>query len=73
MLHLDALNKEFGTVKAVNSVTLKFPEGQVVGIIGNPGAGKSTLLRLVNRLMVFSSQSGTDDKIGDGSPGFISF
>ncbi len=50
MLHLDGVTKQFGTVRAVDSVTLSIESGQMVGIIGRSGAGKSTLLRLINRL-----------------------
>ncbi|MEM7223600.1 MAG: phosphonate ABC transporter ATP-binding protein [Pseudomonadota bacterium] len=50
MLKLDNLTKEFGDLKAVNSVSLEVPAGQMLGIIGRSGAGKSTLLRMINRL-----------------------
>jgi phosphonate transport system ATP-binding protein len=50
-LFLEQVSKDFGTLKAVNGVTLRIPEGQMVGIIGRSGAGKSTLLRMVNRLI----------------------
>jgi len=50
MLSLKNLSKRFGSVAAVDSVTLDVSSGQMVGIIGRSGAGKSTLLRLVNRL-----------------------
>lgn len=50
MLRIQNLSKHFGTVRAVDQVTLDVSEGQMVGIIGSSGAGKSTLLRLINRL-----------------------
>ncbi|MBO6862571.1 MAG: phosphonate ABC transporter ATP-binding protein [Alphaproteobacteria bacterium] len=50
MLEIQSLTKQFGTVKAVNSVNLQIEEGAMVGIIGRSGAGKSTVLRLINRL-----------------------
>jgi len=34
-------------VKALNDVSLRFHDGDRVGIIGGNGAGKSTLLRLL--------------------------
>jgi D-methionine transport system ATP-binding protein len=36
--------------RAVKSVSLDVPRGEIFGLIGTSGAGKSTLLRLVNRL-----------------------
>jgi phosphonate transport system ATP-binding protein len=50
MLELRKITKTFDQTVAVNNVSLSFPPGQMVGIIGRSGAGKSTLLRLINRL-----------------------
>lgn len=50
MLETQSLEKRFGTVTAVDQVSLRIPDGQMVGVIGRSGAGKSTLLRLINRL-----------------------
>jgi phosphonate transport system ATP-binding protein len=50
MLELRKITKTFDQTVAVNNVSLSFPPGQIVGIIGRSGAGKSTLLRLINRL-----------------------
>ena len=49
-LSLRDISKRFGNSLAVDSVSLDFPPGSFVGIIGRSGAGKSTLLRMVNRL-----------------------
>ncbi|MEL6819536.1 MAG: phosphonate ABC transporter ATP-binding protein [Pseudomonadota bacterium] len=51
MLELRQVTRRFGRNVAVNDVTTKIPEGQMVGIIGASGAGKSTLLRMINRLI----------------------
>ena len=50
MLELQGLGRRFNGVAAVDAVSLSFPAGQMVGVIGRSGAGKSTLLRMVNRL-----------------------
>src|SRR5262245_17074091 len=55
MLEFRNVTKRFGETVAVDSVSLSFVPGQMVGIIGRSGAGKSTLLRLVNRLVAASS------------------
>ncbi|WP_417770460.1 phosphonate ABC transporter ATP-binding protein [Stappia sp.] len=51
MFKLEGVTRKFGTVTAVDAVTLDIPDGQMVGVIGRSGAGKSTLLRMINRLV----------------------
>jgi phosphonate transport system ATP-binding protein len=50
MFELRGVSRIFGDKKAVDSVSLTIPTGQMVGVIGRSGAGKSTLLRMLNRL-----------------------
>ena len=51
MLKLENVTRRFTTFTAVDAVSLTFPVGQMVGVIGRSGAGKSTLLRMLNRLI----------------------
>lgn len=47
MIEVNNLSKLFGEKKALDKITLKIPEGSIVGLIGPNGAGKSTLLRIL--------------------------
>ncbi|MEM8576513.1 MAG: ABC transporter ATP-binding protein [Pseudomonadota bacterium] len=51
MIHLDRLTKRFwtndGPRTVVNDLTLTFPTGASVALLGRNGAGKSTLLKLI--------------------------
>jgi branched-chain amino acid transport system ATP-binding protein len=41
------LTKLFGMIRAADDLTLRFHEGELVGIVGPNGSGKTTLLNLV--------------------------
>jgi phosphonate transport system ATP-binding protein len=58
MLRLEKLVKQYKTGdKALKSIDLEVPSGQVMALIGPSGAGKSTLIRCVNRLVEPTSGS----------------
>ncbi|MCB8819436.1 amino acid ABC transporter ATP-binding protein [Microvirga rosea] len=44
------VRKAFGTVQALDGVSIEIPAGQVLCIVGPSGSGKSTLLRCINQL-----------------------
>jgi ABC-2 type transport system ATP-binding protein len=50
-LQLDRVTKRFGTVTAVNDVTLTIPEGNLFGFLGANGAGKTTTFRMIIGLL----------------------
>jgi polar amino acid transport system ATP-binding protein len=50
IIHIENVSKRFGTLEALNKVSLDVQKGEVVMIIGPSGSGKSTLLRCINRL-----------------------
>jgi osmoprotectant transport system ATP-binding protein len=47
MFSLEHVSKRFGTLAALDDLTLRFPTGTVTAVIGSSGSGKSTLLRLL--------------------------
>ena len=47
IIELSGLTKAFGSVKAVNDLSLEVPKGSIYGFIGPNGSGKTTLLKLM--------------------------
>ena len=56
------VTRRFGTVTAVDAVSMRVRAGEVVGLIGANGAGKTTLLRLL--LGLLAPSDGTVEVLG---------
>lgn len=56
-VELDRVTKEFGTVRAVDDVTLTIEKGELFFLLGPSGCGKTTLLRMVAGF--YTPESGT--------------
>ncbi|MDO4615767.1 MAG: ABC transporter ATP-binding protein [Lachnospiraceae bacterium] len=67
MIEISDLTKSFGSVKALNHISLSIKDNEIFGLIGTNGAGKSTLLRLI--LGILKADTGSillDEKpVGD--------
>ena len=55
-LELRGLSKAFGTVRALDNLSLTVHEGEIYGFVGSNGAGKTTAMRIA--LGVLSSDAG---------------
>ena len=64
MLDLQNVTKSFGSVKALDDLTMSVPKGAVYGLVGPNGAGKSTAIRCL--LGVYRPDSGSITL--DGAP-----
>ena len=56
MLKLSGLSKRFGSLQALDDLSLSLERGEIVGFVGSNGAGKSTTMRIV--MGVLAADSG---------------
>lgn len=47
----EGLVKQYGSVRALNGLDLRVPEGTVLGLLGPNGAGKTTCVRIITTLL----------------------
>jgi ABC-2 type transport system ATP-binding protein len=47
LVQMEQLHKSYGTVEALQGLSLSIEEGQIYGFVGPDGAGKTSLLRMV--------------------------
>lgn len=63
VVRTDALTREFGSLTAVDDLTLQLPSGGVIGLVGPNGSGKSTLIRML--LGLIAPTSGSAHVLGE--------
>lgn len=51
LLEVDAIDAAYGRIRALQSVSLRVEEGEIVTLIGANGAGKTTTLRAISGLV----------------------
>jgi ABC-2 type transport system ATP-binding protein len=54
-IFIDGLSKEYGELRALDSVSFEIEAGEVFGVLGPNGAGKTTLIRTLMGLSIASS------------------
>jgi ABC-2 type transport system ATP-binding protein len=57
-IETDRLQRRFGTLVAVQDITLKVRRGEIFGVLGPNGAGKSTTIRMLCGILDPTSGSG---------------
>jgi ABC-2 type transport system ATP-binding protein len=63
---VDNVVKSFGTMRALDGVTLRVRSGEIYGLLGPNGAGKTTLIRAIVGLV--APESGTVTVLGSRMP-----
>jgi ABC-2 type transport system ATP-binding protein len=63
---VDNVFKSFGTIRALDGVTLRIRPGEIYGLLGPNGAGKTTLMRMIVGLV--AQDSGTVTLLGQRMP-----
>ena len=54
-IELQDLTKEFGSITALDNVSLQLEKGQIVGLLGPNGSGKTTMIKILNGLLTPSA------------------
>jgi phosphate transport system ATP-binding protein len=62
-LRLEDVSIDYGTKKAVKSVSLSIHKGEVLALIGPSGCGKTTLLRTLNRLSELTPSASRSGRV----------
>src|ERR1700682_4082518 len=65
-IDVDNVVKKFGTMRALDGVTLRVKEGEIYGLLGPNGAGKTTLMRMIVGLV--AQDAGTVTVLGRRMP-----
>jgi branched-chain amino acid transport system ATP-binding protein len=52
MLQIENIDKRFGGITALNSVSMSIEKNQIYGVIGPNGAGKSTLFKVISGVLM---------------------
>ncbi len=61
MIEVRGITKSFGPMRALNNVSFKLNQGEILGFLGPNGAGKSTTMKIITTFLAPDSGSVTVD------------
>lgn len=75
ILECENLSKNYGSVKALDNLTLKIESGKIVGLLGPNGHGKTTLIKTLSGLLSKDKGKVLIDgkRIGGGTKKIVSY
>jgi ABC-2 type transport system ATP-binding protein len=50
MIKIEGVSKNYGKIKAVDSLTFEIKKGEIFGLLGPNGAGKTTTIKILTTL-----------------------
>lgn len=59
LLRLENLTKRYGSLTALDNVSLSVESGRIVGLLGPNGSGKTTLIKILNGLLTPTAGTAT--------------
>jgi len=79
LVEADSLRKSFGSIRAVNDISLSVQQGEVLGFLGPNGAGKSTTMKMITGFLepdhgtaqICGIDIATEPKAAKGQLGYL--